>query len=151
MASRKHASAPDPTPMPRIGDKVAMPPSTSVREITSVSSDGSEVNLHRPGTNLEWFRVKTSELNFVERRPIPTTSNPFTTPEPEFDAAEIIAKIESIREANLKRCDEDIDIMKAYLKTQGVSKDVIASFETLTIEQHKSWKATIKRIAELLN
>jgi len=66
--------------MPQIGDKVTRPRSESILEITRVSKDGDEVNLQLPGTNLEWFRVKTDTLTFVDRKPPPRTSNPFTTP-----------------------------------------------------------------------
>jgi hypothetical protein len=70
--------------MPRVGDKVKRPGSDSILEITQTYPDG-EVNLVLPGTNLEWFRVRTDTLTFVERKPQSNTSNPFTTPEPEID------------------------------------------------------------------
>ena len=68
--------------MPRVGDKVTIPHAVSVLEVTHVSRDGDEVNLQRPGTNLEWFRVRTDTLTFVERKTPARTSNPFTNPEP---------------------------------------------------------------------
>jgi hypothetical protein len=148
--SLKRTAAPEPPTMPRIGDKVTIPPSESVRVITSVGKDGTEVNVESPGTNLEWFRVKVEDLNFVERRVPAKTSNPFTTPEPTFDFAEILAKVESVRDENLKRSDDDIDILKAYLKTQAVPRGAIIALETLAVEQHKSWKAAMKRIEESL-
>ena len=49
---RKKIAAAEPPPMPSIGDKVRMPRSESVLEVTSVSRDGDEVNLQLPGTNL---------------------------------------------------------------------------------------------------
>jgi hypothetical protein len=64
---RKKAAAPEP-PMPQVGDKVTIPSATSVLEVTHVSRDGDEVHLQRPGTNLEWFRVRTDSLTFVERK-----------------------------------------------------------------------------------
>src|SRR5271154_5840726 len=110
--SRKQAAAPDPAPMPQVGDKVSRPRFESILEITHVSKDGDEVNLQRPGTNLEWFRVKTDTLTFVERKPPTKTSNPFTTPEPAFNTAEVLEKIDSVRIENLQRSDDDIDILK---------------------------------------
>ena len=57
--STAQPAAPEPTPMPLIGDKVTMPRSKSVLEVNHVSRDGNEVDLQLPGTNLQWFRVRT--------------------------------------------------------------------------------------------
>jgi hypothetical protein len=68
---------PEPPIVPRVGDKVtARDLALSSKYPTSITGD--EVNLQPPGTNLEWFRVKTSTLSFVERA---KTSNPFTNPD----------------------------------------------------------------------
>jgi hypothetical protein len=40
-----------------------MPRSKSVLEVNHVSHDGDEVDLQLPGTNLQWFRVRTDTLN----------------------------------------------------------------------------------------
>jgi hypothetical protein len=42
--------------MPQVGDKVTKPRSESILEITHVSKDGTVVDLHVPGTNLEWYQ-----------------------------------------------------------------------------------------------
>src|ERR1700758_2662524 len=96
-------AAPEPPPMPLIGDKVTMPRSKSVLEINHVSRDGNEVDLQLPGTNLQWFRVRTDTLTFVDRKPPARTSNPFTTSEPTFDAREVMDRIAAVHEDNLKR------------------------------------------------
>ena len=136
--------------MPRVGDKVTIPHAVSVLEVTHVSRDGDEVNLQRPGTNLEWFRVRTDTLTFVERKPPARTSNPFTNPEPMPDAVEALERIATVKDENLKRLDDDIDILKAYLKTQHAPKAAIEALEGLTVEQHVSWKKAIDRIKKLL-
>jgi hypothetical protein len=82
MAKRKQAAAPEPSPVPQVGDKVRPGRSEMVYEISHVSKEGNEVNLHVPGTNLERFRVQVSDLTFVERKAPVRTSNPFTSPEP---------------------------------------------------------------------
>jgi hypothetical protein len=112
---RKKPAAPEPPPMPRVGEKVTIPHAVSVLEVTHVSRDGDEVNLQRPGTNLEWFRVRTDNLTFVERKTPARTSNPFTNPEPVLDTGEILERIATVKEENLKRLDDDVDILKAYL------------------------------------
>jgi hypothetical protein len=135
------------TPLPQVGDKVTIPRAKSVLEISQVHGGGDEVNLHLPGTNLEWFRVKTNTLTFVEHT---RTSNPFTNPEPTFDAGEILQRIATVQEENLRRFDDDIDILKAYLKTQHAPEAAIEALEGLTVEQHVSWKKIVERIKKLL-
>ena len=148
--SRKKTAAPEPLPMPRVGDKVTIPSAKSVLEVTHVSHDGDEVNLQLPGTNLQWFRVRTDTLTFVERKPPARTSIPFTDPEPVLDVDEILERIGTVQEENLKRLDDDIDILKAYLKTQHAPKAAIEALEGLTVEQHVSLKKAVDRIRKLL-
>src|ERR1700760_1707546 len=113
---RKKPEEPEPPPMPQVGDKVTFPRAKSVLEVDEVSRDGSEVTLRRPGTNLQWFRVKASDLTYVDRKAPARTSNPFTTPEPTFDAAEVLERLRTVQQENLQRVDDDLDILKAYLK-----------------------------------
>jgi hypothetical protein len=87
----------------------------------------------------------------VNRKPPARTSNPFTTPEPVFDTGEILALIASVKEENLKRLDEDVDILKAYLKTQHAPIAAIEALEGLTVEQHVSWKKVVERVKKLLD
>jgi len=147
---RKKASAPEEPIVPRVGDKVTIPRVQSVLEVDHVLPDGSEVTLRRPGTNLQWFRIKADTLTYVDRKPPTRTSNPFTNPEPVFDAEEILGRIGAVQAENLKRLDDDIDILKRYLKTQRAPKTVIEALENLTVEQHVSWKKAVDRIKKLL-
>jgi hypothetical protein len=142
---RKKTAAPEPPPMPQVGDKVKPARSEMVYEILRVYDDG-EVDLQVPGMNLMRFRVRPESLTFVERKPPVRSSNPFTTPEPVFDAGEILERIATIQEDNLKRLDDDIDILKAYLKTQRAPRAAIEALEGLTVEQHVSWKKAVDRI-----
>jgi hypothetical protein len=86
-------------------------------------------------------------LTFAERT---KTSNPFTEPESVFDAIEVIERIRTVQKENLRRLDDDLDILKAYLKTQHVPKGSIEALEGLTVEQHVSWKKAVERIKKLL-
>jgi hypothetical protein len=147
---RKKAEALNAPPMPQVGDKVTPPRSEMVYEISRVSPDGEDVDLRIPGTNLERFRVRTDTLTFVERKPPARTSNPFTQPESVVDVGEVMKRIAVAQQENLKRLDDDIDILKAYLKTQSVPKLAISALEGLTIEQHVSWKKIVERIEKLL-
>ena len=115
-----------------------------------VTPDGSEATLRRPGTNLQWFRIKADTLTYVDRKPPARTANPFTTPEPAFDAAEVLERIRTVQEENLQRLDDDLDILKAYLKTQHTPKAAIEALERLTVEQHVSWKKAVDQLRKLL-
>jgi hypothetical protein len=94
--------------------------------------------------------VSTDSITFVERKAPARTSNPFTTPEPTFDAGEVLERIATVKEENLKQLDDDIDILRAYLKTQHAPKAAIEALESLTVEQHVSWKKAGDRIKKLL-
>jgi len=59
-------------------------------------------------------------------------------------------RIATVKEENLKRLDDDLDILKAYLKTQHAPKAAIEALEGLTVEQHVSWKKPVDRIRKLL-
>jgi hypothetical protein len=141
---------PEPPIIPRMGDKVTIPRSTSVLEVDQVSRDGSEVTLRLPGTNLQWFRIKADTLTYVDRKPPARTSNPFTTPEPTFDADEMMERITTVQKENLRRLDDDLDILKAYLKSQHAPKAAVEALERLTVEQHVSWKKAVDQIRKLL-
>jgi hypothetical protein len=136
---------------PQVGDKVLPPRSEMVYEIMRVHIGGEEVDLHVPGTNLERYRVRTDALRYVERMPPAQTSNPFTKAEPVFDTGDVLDRIAIVQQESLKRFDDDMDILKAYLKTQKIPKAVIVTLETLTVEQHVSWKKAVERIEKLLS
>jgi hypothetical protein len=136
--------------MPQVGDKVYPPRSEMVYEISKVHYGGNEVDLHVPGTNLQRFRVPIENITLVERKPPPRTSNPFTSPEPVLDSDEILERIATVKQENLKGLDDDVDILKSYLKTQRAPKAAIEALEGLTVEQHVSWKKAVDRIKKLL-
>jgi hypothetical protein len=121
-----------------------------VYEISHVHGGGDEVDLRVPGTNLQRFRVRTDRLTFVERKPPVQTSNPFTSPEPVFDGGELLERIETVQRDGLKQSEDDIDILKAYLKTQRAPKEAIEVLEGLTIDQHKAWKIAVGKIKKVL-
>lgn len=148
--TRKKTAAIEPPPMPKIGDKVTMPHSESVLEVTSVSRDGDEVNLQLPGTNLQWFRVRSDTLTFVERKAPARTSNPFTTAEPVFNAGEVMEHIRTVERENLQRLGEDIAILTKYMKTQNVPKAAVDALEGLSRKQQENWETALERFEALL-
>jgi hypothetical protein len=46
--------------------------------------------------------------------------------------------------------DDDIDILKAYPKTQRAPKAAIEALEGLTVDQHKAWKIALGKIKKVL-
>jgi hypothetical protein len=142
--SHKKPATPEPPPAPQVGDKVKPGRSVLTYEILRVHHGGNEVDLHVPGTNLHRFRERTDNLTFVERKPLARTSNPFTSAEPVFDTGEILERIATVKEENLKRSDVDIDILKAYLKTQNAPKAAIEALE------HVGWKKALEKIKKAL-
>jgi hypothetical protein len=149
--ARKPTAKPEPASMPQVGDKVIPERSEFTWVITHVSSDGNEVNLNLPGTNLDRYRVSAEKLKFVDRKSPPRTSNPFTSAEPVLDGAQALERIRVVQSENLQRLDDDIAILTKYLKTEGASKSVLETMETLSNEQHASWQAAIERIEKLIN
>jgi hypothetical protein len=148
--ARKRTNASEPAPVPQVGDKVKPGRSEMVYEIDHVNQNGSEVNLYVPGTNLQRFRVRTDTLTFVERKTPAKTSNPFTNPEPTFDAGKVIERISAVQRENLQRLDDDIEILTKYLKTEGVPKAAVSILESMSNEQRESWRKAIEQIEELL-
>jgi hypothetical protein len=121
-----------------------------VYEILKVHQGGEEVDLHVPGTNLTRFRMPLDRITFVERKPPARTSNPFTEPEPVFDTEEVLERVESVQHDRLKESDDDIDILKAYLKTQRAPDAAIEALEDLIVDQHKAWKTALGKIKKVL-
>ena len=136
--------------MPQVGDKVYPAKSEMLYEVSHVHHGGDEVDLHVPGTNLTRFRVRTDSLTFAERKPPVRTANPFTSPEPVFDGGELLERIETVQRDSLKQSDGDIDILKAYLKTEHAPKATIEALEDLTVDLYKGWKIAIGKIKKTL-
>jgi hypothetical protein len=136
---RKRTNASEPAPVAQVGDKVKPGRSEMVYEISRVSPDGNEVNLYVPGTNLQRFRERTDKLTFIERKPPAKTSNPFTTAEPTLDADEVLGRIGVVQQENLKRLDDDIDILKAYLSGASL-RDAAFSIDIRHTECHSTFQ-----------
>jgi hypothetical protein len=59
-------------------------------------------------------------------------------------------RIATVQKENVQRLDDDIDILKSYLKAEDAPKAAIEALEDLTIDQHKSWKAAIEKLKKVL-
>jgi hypothetical protein len=148
--TRKQTTSPEPPPMPQVGDKVKPGRSEMVYEISRVSQDGQDVDLYFPELTFSGSASGSKpspSLSASRRRRPPTRSRP---PGPTLDADEVLGRIGVVQQEILKRLDDDIDILKAYLKTQGAPKATISTLEGLRNEQHEGCKVAIERIEELL-
>jgi hypothetical protein len=67
-----------------------------------------------------------------------------------MDTSEVLERIDTVRRESLKRIDDDVDVLKRYLKTRHAPKAMIEALESLTVEQHVSWKKVVERIEKLL-
>jgi hypothetical protein len=47
----------------------------------------------------------------------------------------VLERIRTVQEENLERLDDDLDILKAFLKSQHAPKAVIEALEGLTVER----------------
>lgn len=137
------------TPLPQVGDKVTFTDSKvgMVYEITRVSDEGREVDVHIPGTNLERFRVNPKELTFVERR---EPSRPSKPPKPAFDVAELTERMATVQHSSMDQFSDEIAVLKKHLKSKRVPEEVVEELDSLCKDTESRWKAASKRIAELL-
>jgi hypothetical protein len=135
------------TPTPQVGDKVVLTDSKvgMVYEVSYVSSDGREVNLHLPGTNLERFRINPDDLTFVERQA------PAKVPaKPAFDAEEIRERIASVQQICMDHLIGEIAILKKYLKSKRVPPAATEELDALCKSTEGCWETTVDRLARLL-
>jgi hypothetical protein len=137
--ARKQAAAPEPPPLPQVGDKVIPERSEATYVITGIRSGGEYVDLELPGTNLTRFHVDVSTLKFVDRVQ--------RKPAPNLD---VEVRFDIIQRENLKRLDDDVALLMKYLKTQGAPKAAIDVLEALRSEQRESWYTAAERIAALM-
>ena len=141
--ARKQAAAPEPPPVPQVGDKVIPERSEATYVITGIRSGGEYVDLELPGTNLTRFHVDVSTLKFVDRvARKPIKSGP--------DSDDLMERIGAVHRENLQRLADDIAILTKYLKTKGAPKAAIDVLEALSSEQRESWSTAVEKIEDLL-
>jgi len=93
-----------------------------------------------------------------EYEPIPDLRRPKAPPEPpirsqppNLPSMRLKCWSASARSSaeNLKRLDDDIDILTKYLKSEDAPKAVISTLEGMRVKQHESWKAAVERIEKI--
>jgi hypothetical protein len=142
--SRKQAAAPDAPPELRIGDRVTIGSSDTVYVVTRASSNGKDVDLNLPGTNIERFRVPVDDLTFVDLAPRP----PAKPTKPTINVDEVRERLATAQHASMDQLSGDIAILKKYLKSKGI--DAADELDRLCKDTEESWRAAVAKIEELL-
>lgn len=129
---------------PNVGDRVTVGKSDSVWTVSHVYSDGTEVNLHIPGTFLERFRVRVEDLVFLDR----VRRQPAKPPKPKIDVEEVREHIEAVHHSLIDHLNGEVAALKKWLRSKGVSaEDPLDEFAEAT---ETSWKAAVQAIEEKL-
>jgi hypothetical protein len=142
----KVEAAPDPATTPQVGDKVTLGTSETVFVVTRASSDGNDVDLNLPGTNIERFRVPTEDLKFVEL----SARAPIKPARPRINIEEVRERLAIARQSSIDQLSGDIAILKKYLKSKGVPSEAAEELDTLGKDNEKGWQAAVEKISELL-
>ena len=125
---------------------VTLGSSDTVFIVTRASSDGKDVDLNFPGTNIERFRVPTEDLKFVDLAPR-ATSKPA---KPSVNVEEVRERLATVQQSSIDQLSGDIAILKKYLKSMGVSADAADELDRLCKATEKSWAAASEAILNLL-
>ncbi|MEG9435685.1 hypothetical protein JAO29_05855 [Edaphobacter sp. HDX4] len=131
--------------LPNVGDQVILRSSGTTYLVTAASSNGREVNLSLPGTNLERYRVSVDDLEFLGQQPAP--SKPA---EPEWDPEEGEAHVEKARRSSLEQMDAELSELTRYLKTEGTPHSVSNKVNKLGDEIRAQWQEFLDRLPDLL-
>lgn len=126
----------EPERTPIIGDRVTVGKGESIWTVSKVSVDGKEVGLQIPGTNLERFRVPTSDLTFLDS---PEPRKPSAPPKPKYDITEVRERIESIHQSAVEHLNGEITVLKKYLKSNDVSEDAIQELDDFVMDVQGRW------------
>jgi hypothetical protein len=142
--ARKQAAAPETPPAPRSGDRVTLGTSDTVYVVTRASSDGKDVDLNLPGTNIERFRVPTADLKFVDLAPRP----PAKPARPSINVEEVRERLTMAQQDSMDQLSGDITILKKYLKSKGI--DAADELDRFCKATERRWEDAIEAISKLL-
>jgi hypothetical protein len=133
--------------VPSLGDQVTIGKGDSIWSVSRVSTDGREVNLEIPGTNLERFRVNVDDLNFVER----TTRHKPKEPEKlKINAAEVRKRFTSARQKSTDELAHQIELLKKFLKNKGVQSTVSDELDELRMDIEDKWSVALESLNSVL-
>lgn len=147
----KRAPKIEPTPeptarLPHVGEQVIVGPSGNVYVVSRVSTDGSDVDLSLPGTNMMRFRVPVADLNFVEKEQ-PRQAKPA---KPVINVEEIRERIIAAEHSSVDQFSGDIAVLKKYLRSKGIDAAIIEELDALCEDMEERWKIAVSTISKLL-
>lgn len=108
----------------------------------------TDVDVLRPGTNLQRFRIPVADLTFVDE---PTeTSRPVKPVKPAINMEEIRERIDTAQQSSIDQFSGDIAVLKKYLKSKSVPTETAEVLDHLCKDTEESWRAAVAKIEELL-
>ena len=137
-------ATPELPPAPQVGDRVSLGASDTVYIITRASTNGKDVDLNLPGTNIERFRIPTEDLKFVDLAPRP----PAKPAKLSINVDEVRERLATAQHASMDQLSGDIAILKKYLKSKGI--DAADELDLLCETTDKRWADTVEAIERKL-
>ncbi|HMH13453.1 MAG TPA: hypothetical protein VK578_10120 [Edaphobacter sp.] len=141
IKTTKHA----PARIPTLGEQVTIGSSQIVYNVLRVGE--TDVDLMRPGTNLQRFRVPVENLNFIDA---PAQAAPSKPAKPAINIEDIRERIATARQSSVHQFSGDIAILKKYLKSKGINQDALDELDSLCEDMEKRWNTAVNTISGLL-
>lgn len=132
---------------PVVGDMVTVGTGKSALRVTKVYHDGQAVDLELPGTNLERYRVRVEDLNFLERQP----RKPKEPEKPKIDAEAVREHIDAVHHSIIDHLNGEIAVLKKYLNSKGVSPSAADALDEFSKMAETGWKDVVEAIEETLD
>jgi hypothetical protein len=134
------------TRTPRVGERVTLGTSETVYTITRANPNSTDVDLQRPGTNIERFRVPIQNLTFVDA----PEASPSKPAKPAINLEEIRERIVTAQHSSVEQFSGDIAVLKKYLKSKGIDSDAAEELDSLCEDMEKRWAKAVEAISDLL-
>jgi hypothetical protein len=133
---------------PQVGDRVTLGTEV-IYTVTRASQNGSDVDIQTPGTNLYRYRVPIGDLKPVDSvgEPSRQTSKPA---QKSFDVEAVREHLANAQHSGVDQFSGDIAILKKYLKSKGVDREVLEELDRLCEDMEKRWNAAVETISGLL-
>ncbi len=133
---------------PALGDRVTIGGGETIWTISSIGYKGDEVNLHIPGSNLERFRVRVSDLVPVELTP--RTKPTLAPKKPRIDAESINEALIVAQHESVQHLSAIILSLKEQLAANGAPPKSIAVLDKLCLTVDGAWDAALGSIMKMV-
>jgi hypothetical protein len=103
--------------------------------------------LELPGTNLERYRVRVEDLNFVKRQP----RKPKEPEKPKIDVEEFNERLVIAQHESVQQLSAAILQLKRHLEDSGASPKASIALDKFCVEVSDGWDETIGAIMKILD